>query len=116
MNKLIYIEGEKYALDMKKAMDAGHLKRYKEIEFVVGGIYEDVSHEHSPVRIVQAVWCSHAEESDLRDKEVYALLGMNNFANPYSNSFFESLHTKDEILEYLRTNDLYLTEKKMVVK
>ncbi len=104
--KTIEIDGVPYSLDLDKCVRDGYLK--KDLVFQVGGVYTHPRQNTNDFLLVQAIYVGHTEQNS---KRAYALLGLSGGFSSNSGSFFDKLHTKDEILTYLSDNGMSLSYK-----
>ena len=88
-----------------KCIKDGYIKQ--ELEFVVGGVYNDPNRKHNDFLLVRAIY----EEFNSKNKEVYALLGLGGGYTANSGEFFMRLHTKREILDYLEDRGMMFKYK-----
>jgi hypothetical protein len=95
--KTIEIEGVSYSLDLDKCIRDGYIQ--KELAFKVGGVYVDPQRETNSFLLVQPLYVQYNE---LTAKKAYALLGLKGGFASNSGPFFDELHTKEEILAYLK--------------
>lgn len=105
--KTIEIDGVLYALDVEKCIRDGYLK--KELVFKIGGVYTDPKKNTNDFVLTQALFVSFGEEDT---KRAYALLGLGGGFSSNSGPFFENtLHTKEEILTYLKEKGMVFSYK-----
>jgi hypothetical protein len=90
MKEKIEINGKKYLIDIKEAKRLNLLEEEKpKVQARIGGIYDYCG------TILFCVKVFHDDESS------YQLIGLFGCCEPYSDTFFEKLHTLNELSEYL---------------
>jgi hypothetical protein len=95
----IEVAGVPMLLDVSRALELKLLTPGRK-PCSVGDVFG--SNNHSPALVVQAVWPTNGAQTADR---CYSLIGYNGLRS-YSNKFFHSLHTLEEIDEYLDEHSL----------
>lgn len=93
------IDGIAYVLDITAAKNLGVLVENYPLN--PGDVYTDPKNDHNPVLLVKVLYKYPDTGNDFK---AFQLLGLG--AGPNSGHFFEELHTKAEIKDYLRMQNL----------
>lgn len=104
--KNITIDGEHYEIDVLKAIRSGHLKKITKIdpkEVKGGNIYRHREGDNfiNPFMVVKVLYNS---------LKSYQLVCLSPYCPVNSGSFFDELHTVEEIAEYLSKENMELVE------
>lgn len=82
-------------LDIDKLIQNGSIVPVLEYPLLPGDVYKHPKRSIADFLLVRSVWAEKIDDL------AYSLLGYDGGLEPYSNDFFHSLHTKDEIRDYL---------------
>lgn len=93
-NVVVEIDGVKYNLNVKMAVENGYLKEIHPLPLKFGDVYIDPRCRYVPMLLV-------AVTNKPDDSGMYQLLGGASRFEPFSDSFFSEVHTKKEIEEFL---------------
>lgn len=98
----IKIENVEYILDVNEALRAGAIKKLPKYPFIPGDVYVQMNGDCNPFLLIEVIYDNNRYKNPSIDEARWQLFGLGCTVN--SGEFFEKLHTRLEIEEYLVKN------------